>query len=289
MIDMNGKRYVKEEYPDGTRKMQAEALAPRDEGYVKINWYYDSENELIDLFYIVKHLNEIMPHTPIGLYMPYIPQARADRVYHDNEVFTLKYFASVINELGFEKVIAVDPHSHVSEALINRFCADRNMLKRLILQAVLSTHMKISYRDFFLHYSDDEYLKQYTDLTICYPDEGAMKRYTDLVSNPYVFGIKKRDWKTGSILGLDIMGDPALIEGKNILIVDDICSKGGTFYHTSKKLKEMGAAKVFLYVTHCENTIFDGELLKDNGLIDRIFTTNSIFRGDHEKIEVFKL
>lgn len=277
MIKVNGKPYVRETYPDGTRKMQGYFYAPvsfEEEGYdesvIEIQWLYDSEDEILDLLYITAHLTSIGVH--YCLFMPYIPNARNDRVHGEDEVFTLKYFAHFLNNLGFEKVFVLDPHSHVSEALINRVCPLKHELKGLILQAVLSP--KIGGPD---------------NLILCYPDEGAMKRYTDLVQNPYVFGIKKRDWKTGNILGLDIMGDHALIEGKNVLIVDDICSKGGTFYHTSKKLKEMGAAKVFLYVTHCENTIFEGELLKDNGLIERIFTTNSIFRGEHEKIEVFKL
>ena len=277
MIKVDGKPYVRETYPDGTRKMQGDFYAPasfEEEGYdesvIEIQWLYDSEDEILDLLYITAHLTSIGVH--YCLFMPYIPNARNDRVHGEDEVFTLKYFAHFLNNLGFEKVFVLDPHSHVSEALINRVCPLKQELKRLILQAVLSPKTGGP-----------------NNLTLCYPDEGAMKRYTDLVSNPYVFGIKKRDWKTGNILGLDIMGDPALIEGKNVLIVDDICSKGGTFYHTSKKLKEMGAAKVFLYVTHCENTIFEGELLKDNGLIERVFTTNSIFRGEHEKIEVFKL
>lgn len=274
MIKVNGKPYVRETYPDGTRKMQGDFFRPPAVGketIVEIQWLFDSEDEILDLLYITAHFASLDVY--YYLFMPYIPNARNDRVHGENEVFTLRYFATFLNNLGFQKVFVLDPHSHVSEALIDRVCVLTKKVEAYIGRAA-SMVREITGTD---------------DLTLCYPDEGAMKRYTDLVSNPYVFGIKKRDWKTGNILGLDIMGDHALIEGKNILIVDDICSKGGTFYHTSKKLKEMGAAKVFLYVTHCENTIFEGELLKDNGLIDRIFTTNSIFRGEHEKIEVFKL
>lgn len=32
-----------------------------------------------------------------------------------------------------------------------------------------------------------------------YPDEGAVKRYSTMFNEPYVFGIKKRDWSTGEI------------------------------------------------------------------------------------------
>ena len=104
----------------------------------------------------------------------------------------------------------------------------------------------------------------------------------------YAFGIKRRNWETGKIEGLDVAGCVDKIKGSNILIVDDICSRGGTFYHSAKKLKELGANKIYLYVTHCENTILEGDLL-NSGLIERVFTTNSIFTKKHEKVEVFEI
>ena len=68
-----------------------------------------------------------------------------------------------------------------------------------------------------------------------------------------------------------------------MLIVDDICSRGGTFYHSAQKLKEAGASDIFLYITHCENTILEGELIK-SGLVKKIFTTDSIFTEENELI-----
>ena len=103
---------------------------------------------------------------------------------------------------------------------------------------------------------------------------------------PFAFGIKKRNWDTGVIEGLDLMGDTEAINGKDILIIDDICSRGGTFYHSAKALKEIGAANIYLYVTHCENTIHEGELLKDDDLIKHIYTTDSILTKTHEKITI---
>lgn len=55
-----------------------------------------------------------------------------------------------------------------------------------------------------------------------------------------------------------------------------------------KKLKELGAEKVFLYVTHCENTILEGEVLS-SGLIEKVYTTDSLLTTTHEKIEVMEL
>ena len=118
-----------------------------------------------------------------------------------------------------------------------------------------------------------------------YPDEGAMKRYSALADKPYAFGIKKRDWATGQINGLDVAGATELIAGSRVLIVDDICSMGGTFYHSAKKLKELGAAEIYLYISHCENTILKGDILT-SGLIEKVFTTDSLLTETNEKIEV---
>lgn len=64
--------------------------------------------------------------------------------------------------------------------------------------------------------------------------------------------------------------------------------RGGRFLHSARKLKELGANKIYLYITHCENTILEGELLT-SGLIEKVYTTDSIFTKEHEKIEVIKL
>ena len=107
-----------------------------------------------------------------------------------------------------------------------------------------------------------------------------------MIQKPYAFGLKRRDWETGKIEGLDVAGNVGDIAGKDILIVDDICSRGGTFYFAAKKLKELGANNVYLYVSHCENTILNGEVLNGD-LVKRVYTTDSIFTKSHPKIEVF--
>jgi ribose-phosphate pyrophosphokinase len=93
---------------------------------------------------------------------------------------------------------------------------------------------------------------------------------------PYAFGMKNRDWETGQIVGYDIV-HPNNVNGKNVLIVDDICSKGGTFYHAAKALKAAGAKSVSLYITHCEKSIILGDLAASDDLVDHVYTTKSIF------------
>ena len=111
-----------------------------------------------------------------------------------------------------------------------------------------------------------------------------LKRYNEKNQHEYAFGIKHRDWKTGKIISLEVVRECPLV-GKDILIIDDICSKGGTFIMAAKELKRLGARNIYLYVTHCENNIFNGEILNSD-LIKYVYTTNSIYRGNNEKIKI---
>ena len=198
----------------------------------------------------------------IYLEMPYLPNARMDRIKSPNENFSLKVFANWINSLGFDRVIVSNVHSNVSNALINNI---------------------------FDSLPDDDIntiSKDYDFDVVFFPDEGACKRYKDMdvikkLGLPIAFGIKNRDWKTGEILGLAVMG--ADVSGKNVLIVDDICSKGFTFYYAGQQLIEHGAKDVRLYVTHCEDNIQNGELLKTD-VISKVYTTDSICHITDEKI-----
>ena len=257
MIKINDEVIDINHYPDGTLLLNY--LYQGSYRYV-MDWLYDSDEELVALIYLMKHIPE---YSEKILNMPYIPNARMDRVENVFNVFTLKYFSDVINSLGFDEVHVLDPHSTVSEALINNICVESP--------------------ETYIYFVMGNIGKE--DLTIFYPDAGSLKRYSGMVQRPYVFGNKVRDWDTGVIKGLDVIGDVGLVKGHDILIVDDICSRGGTFYHSAKKLKELGANDIYLYITHCEDTILEGELI-NSGLVKRIYTTDTIFTKQHELIEI---
>ncbi len=265
MLKLNGQTVALGQFPDGTMLMKQ--AAPEAEK-VTVSWFYENDRELVALIYLANHLKAHGCRN-VHLYMPYIPNARQDRVKTGEDVFTLKYFAGIINSLGFQSVTVLDPHSSVSEALIDNIVIQK---PTAYIEAAIAEIAK----------AEGEKPSMF------YPDEGAGKRYSGMIPLPYAFGIKKRDWKTGTILGLDVAGDVENIRGKNILIVDDICSKGGTFYFSAKKLKELGAKHIYLHITHCENTIFEGELLEGD-LIQKIYTTDSLLTKTHPIIETRQL
>lgn len=267
MIYVNGNKIEFTSFPDGTTSFRYDPLKdPTCFDGFQITWEYDGDHECILLWYLVNHIRNCCgAYIPITLWMPYIPNARMDRVKSGDEVFTLKWFAQFLNSMRFDNVKVHDPHSNVSAALIDNI-------------EVVPAH------DCIEVVSDILNNEKGLNVLYCYPDEGAAKRYSEQICGEYVFGIKHRDWRSGKIERLELSGAEK-VNGRNILIVDDICSRGGTFTHMAKALKNAGANEIFLYVTHCENTIENGSVLTD-GMISHVFTTRSIYRGIHEKITV---
>lgn len=235
---------------------------------VYINWHYENDEELVTLIFITNHIRSLYPDASVCLYMPYIPHARMDRVKNQKEVFTLKYFAQIINSLKFDQVFTADAHSNVSEALIDRIV---NVDPSEIINKIL---------------------KEFKQLPVIYfPDAGAYKRYSGLecfynVNIKMVYGEKIRNWETHRIEGLNIVTNGVDLKDKCVIMVDDIISYGGTFYHSANKLKEFGVHKIYAYATHVENEMLNEERgtfiksLKD-GTVAKLFTTNSIFKDEN--------
>lgn len=247
MIKVNGRTVLQDRFLDNSLFPHIDVEA---NNHQMIEWNYENDAELFTLICVKKHIDRILRDPEVDLFMPYIPHARMDRVKDNADVFTLKYFCETINSLKFKQVVVRDAHSNVSLALL----------------------------DNVIDLGADPFIKKYVYMwnpnILFFPDEGAMKRYKDSAPLPYAFGVKNRDWKTGQILGLDIM-NADLVKGKDVLIIDDICSKGGTFYHSAKALKAAGANKIYLYVSHLEQSVLLGDLYKSN-LIEAIGTTDTL-------------
>lgn len=263
MLQINGVEIHLKHFTDGTLDMRVEV--PREfetNRSAVITWRYENDIETVALVFLTRHLQEHGVRE-VDLVMPYIPNARMDRVKTDADVFTLKYFAELINGLHFRSVRVLDPHSAVSEALIDRIVVKN--AKDNILEAVRRINDP--------------------NLVLFFPDEGAMKRYSEMCGLPFAYGEKNRDWETREIRGLTVCGDVGRIAGKSVLMVDDICSSGRTLHYAAKKLKELGAGRIYLYVSHCENIVAESELLHSE-IVERVFTTRSFLKLDHPKFEI---
>ena len=261
---LNIPQFSIENFPDGTFRINTPELDSLAENEpIKLVWKYENDAELFVLTCITDNLHE-RTSNPIELCMPYLPNARMDRVHHETEAFTLKSFCRMINRLNFSKVSVLDVHSSVGIALLDRAV-------NLSPKPYIEKAIEIAGID-------------KTSDCVFFPDEGSCKRYSGLLDGfrHIGFGIKKRNWDDGKILGLDVIGD--ITEGSKVLIIDDICSYGGTAYYSALKLKELGCREVSAYFTHCENSIAQGKLFEGD-LISRIITTDSLCTLDTQQYQ----
>lgn len=225
-----------------------------------IVWCYDNDSELFLLQCIVDEIRDIEPTAIISLKIPYIPNARQDRRV-SNRFFTLKSFCKIINNMNFEYVSVLDPHSDVSTALLDRVKQEVPLIEAY----------------------------QFKVDAIMYPDAGAAKKYSNRIYSEEanntqltIIGNKKRN-SEGRIESYELFGFPEDKEIKSVLIVDDICSYGGTFIAAAKELKNRGVEHIYLLVSHCEENIFKGQLFD---YVDQVYTTDSILSLDNMSITV---
>lgn len=308
MISVNELEVKIEHYPDGTPRINLDVDDIPDftdglTSYIHIRWKYENDAELMYLTMIKKHLNANLADVTYLLTMDYIPNGRMDRTKRDCEVFTLKYFCDVINSLNFSRVFILDAHSNVSVALLNN-CINKSP-KNFIQKAIDEIRNENIEKEVITEFSDikngvvsDTYENSVFDeskLVLYFPDYSAAKRYSDMFPQfRYCYGEKKRDWDTGKILGIDIRTNGVNLENKIVLVLDDLISYGGSIHYGVQELMNYKPEKVYAYATHCENSVLDkekGTLIKDleNNTVERLFTTDSLFTGKHEKIKVMEV
>ena len=240
-----------------------------------IKMKYESDSDLMGLVYLTDYLKDLGKE--VELVMPYIPYSRMDRK-EGKRLFTLKSLCKLINSLCFKSVTVCEPHSDVSVGLLDRVKVENTTYKLTIKKMYELADKEYKYiQDLYKEMNEK-------GVFLVYPDAGASKRYSKQFNYPNVIECnKERDFESGRIKKLTLNSNSDFSECKVAIIVDDLCSKGGTFLMTAKALREKGIEEIYLVVTHCENTIFEGELLTTD-YIKEIITTDSILTGVHEKI-----
>jgi len=243
-------------FPDGQphvklNTQRAESLDKSES--LRILTRLNNANDLL-LALFVKNTLDYLEFKHVELHISYLLAARMDRVMLDGEPFSLKVVAAMINQGKFEKIRIFDPHSEVSTALIDRSYAVPN---HVFVADALS--------DYACTHSGEAPV-------LVSPDAGALKKIHKLAQYLRVENVvecmKERDVKTGALTNFKAMTDH--LHGQTCFIVDDICDGGGTFAGTAKMLREKGAGKVNLIVSH---GIFSrGAKIE---AIDEIYTTDS--------------
>ena len=250
MIKVNGKEIIFDKFPNNETLFKKQIDNIKEN--VLVTFKYEDDSDLIKLLLVKKEIDKFCPEF-YCLEIMYMPYSRMDRDGGDM-VFTLKYISEFINNLNFDSVVIYESHSNVCLDLIN------NGIDKYFTPMLL-----------------DGVKEKYDYILL--PDAGSCERYQDMFNANIIYANKERDFNTGKILNLEIVGD--IKEGSDVVIVDDLSSFGGTFLWAASKLKERGVNNIYLVIGHAEKSILQGKI-PESDLIKRVYTTNSIIDKNQE-------
>lgn len=247
-----------------------------------IELYFEDTGDIASLHMAVAYIKDELKRrnvkfdtTSLILYMPYLPYSAMDREI-GNQLFSLKLFAKQLNSMGFCQISVLDLHNiEVAEKYIKNL-----------------DHIPVN------KYTDQA-IADFKPDVLFFPDRGAKRKYPGIMNThglPFAYGNKVRDLEgKGRIIEYSIIQGDVELKDKRVLIVDDICRRGGTFILAANKLKKLGASAIALYVSHCEAGLITGGILNDDSPISRVYTTDSQpalvkqdWRGKFGKVYVMK-
>ncbi len=124
------------------------------------------------------------------------------------------------------------------------------------------------------HKKVTNYIKEQNinNIVVVSPDEGGserIKEYARILKCKYVVCKKKRS-TDNLVQNIEIDGN---LNGKNVIIIDDIIDTGNTLLKTIKKIKKTRVKSIRVYCTH---HVLSKSNITFNGLIDEFITTNSL-------------
>lgn len=224
---------------------------------IELNFFQDGD--IIELAMWVDALRRAGCKS-ISLHLPYFPGARQDRVCNPGEPLSVKVYANLINNMNFDVVTILDPHSEVTGAVLDRVRTIDN--HAFVSDALYKINERHSTSTF----------------TLISPDAGSNKKIFGVAKEykgayPVIRADKLRNLVTGEIIDIQVFATKKDLKGRTAIIIDDIAARCGTFLGLAKKLKALGASNIYLIVTHFEGTA-DLSAVKESG-IDGIFTTDS--------------
>jgi ribose-phosphate pyrophosphokinase len=187
--------------------------------------------------------------------LPYFGYARQDRKSEGRTPITAKLVANVITAAGANRVIAMDLHAAQVQGFFDI------PMDHLLASRVISDHLR-------------EEAPKLGKIAIVSPDPGNLKAasfYAEDLNADLAF-IDKRRQSATSVAMTSIVGD---IDGKTVLMIDDMITTGGTIAEASKILKDHGCGKIYVAATH---GVFAGKAVERLAAspIERIIITDTI-------------
>jgi len=196
--------------------------------------------------------------------MPYYGYARQDRKAAPRVPITAKLVANLIETAGITRVVTVDLHASQIQGFFDI--------------PVDNLYGAILFMDYIK-------AKNFANPIIASPDIGgvARARYFASKLGLDMVIVDKRRQRANESEVMNIIGD---VDGKDVILIDDMIDTAGTMVHAAAALKERGATSVMACCTH---PVLSGPAYDriENGALDELVVSNTIpLKKPSEKIKV---
>ncbi|MCX6957690.1 MAG: ribose-phosphate pyrophosphokinase [Verrucomicrobiae bacterium] len=185
--------------------------------------------------------------------IPFFGYARQDRKDQPRVPITAKLVANILVAAGVQRVLTMDLHAQQLQGFFDI------PVDHLYALPVMVKHIRSM---------------ELSNLVVVSPDVGGVKMasaYAEALGAGLAIVVKRRCSAT-EVEPLHVIGD---VEGKNVLIVDDITETAGTLVSAAKILKTLGVGDIYAGVSHAVLTDLSIERLKDSE-IKQLITTDSV-------------
>ena len=222
-----------------------------------------TNDNLMELLIMVDALKRSSAHS-ITAVVPYYGYARQDRKAAPRVPITAKLTADLLEAAGIHRMITVDLHAAQIQGFFN-----------IPVDNLFGSIMFVDYIK----------SKKLANPIIASPDIGGVARarsYADKLGYDLIIVDKKRE-KANESEVMNIIGD---VEGKDVILVDDMVDTAGTLVKAAEVLKKMGATSVMACCTH---GVLSGPAYERlaKGTLDELVVSDTIpLRQEHEKITV---
>lgn len=198
---------------------------------------------------------------------PYFGYARQDRKDKPRVAIGAKLVASLLETAGANRIITMDLHAPQIQAFFD----------------IPVDHLDSS--AIFIPYIEKLNLE---NLTFAAPDVGGTNRVREIASyfNAEMVICDKHRKRANEIASMVVIGD---VEGKDIILIDDICDTGGTLAKAAALLKEKGAISVRALCTH---PVLSGKAYEtiENSMLEELVVCDTIpLKHASNKIKVLSV
>jgi len=220
-----------EKLPDGEKYVRISADIEGEDVIIVNSFAHNPDEMLIETLFLIETLKDYDARSVTGVF-PYFPYSRQDGRFIKGEAFSLKIVADMLRSAGIDRLIVVDFHLHRLKDLKSFFGFEvENLTAMHKLAEFASKNFEMK------------------EPVVVAPDEEAIqwaKVVADDLGLSYV-ALQKIRIDAENVI---IDSAPKEVEGRDVLIVDDMISTGGTVIQAVKALKRAGCGKVFVACTH---------------------------------------